>query len=102
MDTDMSKWTYHWYDGKRQAHFSHDFITGKWARNGITEPVCTFRGYYEQRIQDPDFVQMQIDYFNLVTKPRIQKLRDSKSSQSKTKSAPKATSKIKSFVKRKK
>ena len=102
MGTDTGKWTYYWYDGKKKAHFSHDFITGKWARNGITEPTCTFRGYYEQRIQDPDFVQMQTDYFNLVIKPKVRKAREGKSTSGKTKSAPKATSKIKSFVKRKK
>lgn len=93
-----NKWTYYWTEDG--AFFSHDFMTGKWARNGITEPVCKFRGHYERRISDPEFLKMQKDFFFLVTKPSMQKSLK-QSSNSGSKSAPKATSKIKSFVKRK-
>ena len=90
-----SSWTYTWYDISGQNYFSHDFITGKWAKNGVTEPVCMWRAHYIGRLGDPDFIDMRESYYKTISQTTARQPKSSGVSK------PKAGSKIKVSVRRK-
>lgn len=92
-------WTYTWYEHSIDRHITYDFEKSHWLKNGVIEPTCLYRDYYLRYVSDEGFIKMQKEYFFLISKSRFsKKIKPTKE----VKSQPKATSKIKSFVKRSK
>jgi len=91
----INRWTYHWYDPEKGVHYSHDFVTGNWLRNGIIEPTNTFASHRISRLSDQAFLDMMDEYYN-----HFSPKKKTRSSSSK-KSSPKASKKIGKLMKRK-